>query len=313
MDVINQIRAKAKSSTKVIVLPEYNDARIQQAAKVIEEEGIAKVVVLSPDKIPSDKKRIYIEEFYRLRKSKVPGLDIKIVERIFEDTLYSAAIMTRLGEVDGFVAGASHTTADMARAAIYCLEVDSLFGYVCSSFIMIVPDCRLGENGLFIFADCGIIPEPNPSQLAAICLASVDLGRKVLNLLPRVAFLSYSTHGSSRDKIADKIKEALEIVKSRNPDLLVDGELQVDAAIVPEVAHKKYPNSPLGGRANILIFPNLEAGNISYKLVERLAKARALGPLIMGTTKPCSDLSRGCSVEDIVDVVAITSIRAQAG
>jgi len=311
MDVITMIRQKAKAQLKTIVLPEYDDPRIREAAAVIEKEGIARVLLLTPDKVDPKAKERYIEEFYKMRKVKSPGLDIDVARRLFEDTLYYAVMMTRLGEIDGFVAGASHTTSDMARAAIHCLEVDKRIGLACSCFIMAVPDCRYGDLGTFVFADCGIIPEPSVPQMASISIAAADLAQKVLGLVPRVALLSYSTKGSAKNKSAEKINEACMLLKAMAPDLLVDGELQVDAAIVPEVARIKYPDSVLGGRANVLIFPDLEAGNIAYKLVERLAKARALGPLIVGLNRPCSDLSRGCSVEDVVDVVAVTAIRAQ--
>jgi phosphate acetyltransferase len=176
---------------------------------------------------------------------------------------------------------------------------------------MVVPDCPYGQEGTFVFADCGIIPEPNARQLACISLAAAELASEVLNLTPRIAMLSYSTKGSAKSKSVDKIKETLGLLKEMAPHLVADGELQVDAAIVPEVAKIKYPDSPVGGRANILIFPDLEAGNIGYKLVQRLGRARALGPLLLGLNKPASDLSRGCLVEDIVDCVAVTAIRAQ--
>jgi phosphate acetyltransferase len=209
------------------------------------------------------------------------------------------------------VAGASHTTPDVARASIRCLGVDERFRVVSSCFIMTAPNCPYGEDGVFVFADCGIIPDPNSRQLACISLAAAEMTNKVLGITPRVALLSYSTHGSSQSKSIEKIAEAIKTLKEISPALLVDGELQVDAAIVPEVAKLKYPDSPLGGRANILIFPNLEAGNIGYKLTQRLAGARALGPLLLGLNKPASDLSRGCLVEDIVDCVAVTAIRTQ--
>ena len=244
-----------------------------------------------------------------MRKTK--GLDLETARRIFDDTLYCAAMMTKEGKVDGFVAGATHTTPDVARAAIHCLGVDERITIACSCFIMVVPDCLYGDNGTFIFADCGIVPEPNPRQLAYISLAAAELAEKVLGLTPRVALLSYSTKGSARGKSIDKIAESLELLKKIAPGLLVDGELQVDTAILPEVANIKYPNGILGGRANVLIFPDLEAGNIGYKLVERLGKARALGPLLLGLNKPCSDLSRGCSVDDIIDCVAVTALRAE--
>ncbi|MDP2923867.1 MAG: phosphate acyltransferase [Candidatus Omnitrophota bacterium] len=309
MDTITKIHQKAKAKLKTIVLPEYEDSRVVEAARIIEQEGMARVLLLTPDKInPADKER-YIDEFYQFRKTKES--DVNVIRKIFDEPLYYAAMMTRDGMADGFVSGASHTTPDVARAAIWCLGVDEHISIVTSAFIMVVPNCPLGEEGTFLFADCGIIPDPNPRQLACIALASAELARKVLDLNPRVALLSYSTKGSAKGKSVEKIGEAKELLKEIAPNLLVDGEMQVDAAIVPEVAKIKSPDSPVGGRANVLIFPNLEAGNISYKLVQRLANARALGPLLLGLNKPCSDLSRGCSVEDIVDCVAITAIRAQ--
>ena len=309
MNTITQIREEAKGKRKHIVLPEYDEPRTIEAVKIIEAEGLAQVTVLSPDKVnPLDNQR-YIEQFYEDFKAK--DMDLDAVKKYFSDTLYTAAMMTREGKFDGFVAGASHTTPDVARAAIRCLGIDERITIASSCFIMAVPHCIYGDHGTFVFADCGIIPEPNPRQLACIAVAASELGNKVLGLEPRIAFLSYSTKGSAKGKNVEKVLEALSVVREMAPNLLVDGEMQVDAAIVPEVAEIKYPNGPIGGRANVLIFPNLEAGNISYKLVERLAKARALGPLLMGLTKPCSDLSRGCSIEDIVDCVAVTAIRAQ--
>lgn len=309
MDAITKIRQKAKSNPKTIILPEYNDKRVVEAAKIIEQEGIAKAILLTPDKVDLKLKEKYIEQFSKMHEKK--GWSVNDIRKLFEDTLYYGAMMTREGKADGFVAGASHTTADMARAAIHCLEIDTHLTLVCGCFIMAVPDCSYGEEGMFIFADCGIIPEPNSRQLAYIALASAELLQKVIGVPPRVAFLSYSTKGSAKCKSADKEVEALKILKEVAPNLLADGELQVDAAIIPDVAKIKYPDSPVAGKANVLIFPDLDAGNISYKIVERLAKARALGPLMLGLNKPCSDLSRGCSVDDVVDCTAVTAIRAQ--
>jgi phosphate acetyltransferase len=220
-------------------------------------------------------------------------------------------MMTAENKFDGLVAGASHTTPDMVRASMRCLGIDERITLVSSCFIMDVPNCPYGEKGTFVFADCGVIPEPNSRQLACIALSAAEMGHKVLDLEPRIAFLSYSTKGSARTKSAEKIIEALGLLKEMAPELLADGELQVDAAIVPEVAKIKYPDSPVGGNANILIFPNLEAGNIGYKLAQRLSGARAVGPLMLGLNKPSSDLSRGCSFEDVVDCAAVTAIRAQ--
>jgi len=309
MDTIQQIRDKARSKKKTIVLPEYQDERVVEASKIIAREGIADVLLLTKDKIDPKEQERYTQEFYELRKGK--GIDIDSIRKMFEDPLYYAAMMTRNGKADGFVAGACHTTADTARAAIQCLGIDEHISIASSCFIMVVPDCPYGSAGTFIFADCGIIPEPNSRQLACISLATAELAQKVLGLSPKVALLSYSTKGSARGKSIEKISETLKTLKEMAPDLVVDGELQVDAAIVPEVAKIKHPVSIVAGQANVLIFPDLGAGNIGYKLVQRLAKARALGPLLMGLNKPCSDLSRGCLVEDVVDCVAVTAIRAQ--
>jgi phosphate acetyltransferase len=308
MDTIKRIREKARNRKKTIALPEYKDKRVSEAVPIIEAEGIAKPLLLTPDKIDPELKKKYIEEFYELRKAK--GVDMASVVKLFEDPLYYAAMLTRDGKVDGFVAGAAHTTADVCRSAITGIGLDERLMIASSCFIMVVPNCDFGDEGTFIFADCGVIPEPNARQLACIGIAAAELGARVLGFIPRIAFLSYSTKGSAKGKSIDKIQEALKNLKEMEPGLLADGELQVDAAIVPEVAKIKFPDSPVGGKANVLVFPNLEAGNICYKMTERLARARALGPLLMGLKKPCSDLSRGCSAEDVVDCVAVTAVRA---
>jgi phosphate acetyltransferase len=309
MDIVNRIRQKARARAKTIALPEIEDSRVKEAAKIIEKEGIAKILLFGRGMLDFDKQKVYIQQYYQLRKSK--GISFDEAAKILEDPLYCAAMMTRQGDIDGFVAGAAHTTPDVARAAIQCLGVDEKIGIASSCFVMNIANSPYQEEGVFIFADCGIVPEPNPRQLACIAVSNAELAQQVLDINPKVALLSYSTKGSARGKGIDKIVEALALAKEMRPDLLIDGELQVDAAIVPEVARIKCPDSILAGRANVLIFPDLEAGNIGYKLVQRLANARAIGPLIVGLNKPCSDLSRGCSVEDIVDCVAMTAIRAQ--
>lgn len=309
MDLIRHIRDKAKAKLKTIVLPEYGDKRVLEATRIIEKEGIARALLLTKDNINAQDKARYTEDFYQLRKAK--GITIDNAKELLEQPLYYAAMMVRSGKADGFVAGASHTTADVARAAIHCLGVDPRINIACSCFFISVPECFYGETGTFLFADCGIVPDPNSRQVASIAVITAELASKVLNIVPKVALLSYSTKGSARGKTIEKISEALQMARDMAPGLLIDGELQVDAAIVPDVAKIKCPDSPLNGMANILIFPNLEAGNIGYKLVQRLGRARAVGPLILGLNKPCSDLSRGCFVEDIVDCVAVTAIRAQ--
>ncbi len=309
MDTVIRIRQQAQKIIKTIVLPEYEDERTLEAARIIEKEKLAKPLVLTPDMIDKNELDRYIQEYYELYQSK--GIDLDTVKKLFSDNLYYAAMMTREGKADGLVAGAIHTTADMARASIRCIGLDERLTIASSCFIMDVPNCQYGNNGTFIFADCGIIPDPNARQLSCIALTAAELAGKVLNLTPRVAFLSYSTKGSAKTKSAEKITEALALLKEQAPGILADGEMQADAAIVPEVAQIKCPDSSLGGQANVLIFPNLEAGNIGYKLVQRLSGARAIGPLFLGLNKPASDLSRGCFVEDIVDSVAVTAIRAQ--
>ncbi|MFC1675245.1 phosphate acetyltransferase [Candidatus Omnitrophota bacterium] len=309
MDTIKKIREGARLRPKTVVLPESEDQRVLEAAKFIENEKIAKVILLGKDKINDKDKEYYIKEFYQLRKAK--GVKMQEVKKIFESPLYCAAMMVRSGKADAFVAGASNTTPDVARAAIWCLGVDERMKIASSAFIMVAPNSCHGEKGTLIFADCGIVPDPNPRQMACIAIESAGLAKRVLGIKPRVALLSYSTKGSAKGKSIDKVREALGILREMAPELSADGEIQVDAAIVPEVAKIKHPQSPLGGKANVLIFPNLDAGNIGYKLVQRLAGARAVGPLLLGLNAPCSDMSRGCSVEDIVDCVAAVSIMAK--
>lgn len=309
MDAIKLIREKAKHQSKTIVLSEGHDARVRRAAEFISKEGIAKVILLEKQTLDPKKIDEYTELFYQLRQHK--GASRDEAHAYASNPVFYGALMVREGLADGFVAGAATTTSDVARAALYCLGIDKRIATIASCFIMVVPNCPYGENGVFIFADCGIIPDPTTRQLAQIALSSAELARKVLGVTPRVALLSYSTKGSASGRFVERIREATAMLKDMSPDLLVDGELQVDAAIVPEVARTKNPDSPIQGNANILIFPNLESGNISYKLVERLSGGRALGPLLLGLVKPCSDLSRGCSWEDVVDCTAVTAIRAQ--
>jgi len=309
MNAIEKIRRRAGEKIKNIVLPEYEDDRTLEAEKIIRKEFLANPIVLTPDKIDKNLKEKYIQEYYELYKSK--DIDLETVKKLFSDNLYYAAMMTREGKADGLVAGAVHTTADVARACIRCIGLDERFTIASSCFIMDVANSQYGDNGTFIFADCGVIPDPNSRQLSCIAFTAAELAGKVLGITPRVAFLSYSTKGSARTKAAEKIAEALSLLKTLAPDILADGELQGDAAIVPEVAEIKCPDSPINGRANVLIFPNLEAGNICYKLVQRLSGCRAIGPLFLGLNKPASDLSRGCFAEDIVDSVAVTALRSQ--
>ncbi|MFA5272502.1 MAG: phosphate acyltransferase, partial [Candidatus Omnitrophota bacterium] len=219
--------------------------------------------------------------------------------------------MARRGYADGFVAGAQITSSAVIKASLSCLELDRSLGLISSCFIMAVPDCTYGENGVFLYADCGVIPYPTSEQLATIAISTSRFAKEILEFTPRAALLSFSTKGSAEGRWVDKIKEAVEIAKSKNSGFAIDGELQVDSALVPEVAKRKLGDSEVAGRANVLIFPNLDAGNICYKITQRLANARAVGPIILGTIQPCSDLSRGCDVDDVIDCTAITVIRAQ--
>ncbi|MFH1665358.1 MAG: phosphate acetyltransferase [Candidatus Omnitrophota bacterium] len=331
MSRILGLREKAKKNRKVIVLPEGEDERVVRAASFLAAEKITDVVLLGKkDEVMSiaekasisldnvglvdpsthDKRDELIGGYYELRKSK--GITPAEAESaITQNLVYYAAMMTRSGIVDGFVAGACHTTSDVARAAIQCLRLDREIGTVSSSFIIEMENCRFGADGLFIYADCGIIPCPNARQLAGIAVAASDLFMKLFGIEPRVAMLSYSTKGSAKSESGERILEALAKIKAKRPGLLIDGELQLDSAIVPEVAGLKCPGSEVEGKANVLIFPSLDAGNISYKLSQRLGNARAVGPIIQGLDKPCSDLSRGCSWEDVADTAAVTAIRAQ--
>ena len=309
MDTITLIREKAKKQSKTIVLPEGNDERVCKAAEFLTKEKIANIILLEKDHLDPQKIEQYTELYFQIRQHK--GVSRDEAHEIAKNPVFYGALMVREGLADGFVAGAATTTPDVAKAGLYCIGIDKRIATIASCFIMLVPNCSYGENGVFIFADCGIVPDPTTRQLAQIAISSGELAKKVLDFTPRVAMLSYSTKGSAGGRFVERIREATAMLHEMMPDLLVDGELQVDAAIVPHVAKIKNPNSPIQGDANILIFPNLEAGNISYKLVERLSGGRALGPLLMGLVKPCSDLSRGCSWEDVVDCAAVTAIRAQ--
>lgn len=307
--VISDLRERARRDPKKIIFPEASDERVLKAVERIKDEGIAHPLLLTHDNLDPEKQEEFANIFYE--RKQVKGITFEEAREIMENPLYYAAMMVRLGYADGFVAGAVSTTSNVIRSAINCLRIDRKIGIVSSCFIMSVPDCNYGNNGLFIYADCGVIPYPTSEQLALISLSAARFARDVLDITPRVALLSFSTKGSAKGRWIDKVKEAVDIAHSKDSSVLVDGELQADSAIVPEVAKRKVADSEVAGKANILIFPNLDAGNICYKLTERLAGARAIGPIILGTVQPCSDLSRGCSVDDIVDCTAVTVIRAQ--
>lgn len=307
--VVNRLRERARKDPKVIVFPEADDERIVEAVKRIEEEGIAKPLLLTQDNFEPEKQEEFANLFFE--RKQVKGVTFEEARELMENPLYYAAMMARYGYADGFVAGAKYTTSAVVRTALNCLEVDKEARIVSSCFIMTVPNCSYGEGGVFVYADCGVIPYPTSEQLANIAISSARFTRDILEITPRVALLSFSTKGSAEGRWVDKIKDAVEIANTKSNGFLIDGELQGDSALVPEVASRKLGESQVAGNANVLIFPNLDAGNICYKLTQRLANARAIGPIILGTKQPCSDLSRGCDVEDIIDCTAVNVIRAQ--
>lgn len=329
MSIFKKIRDKASGNLKRIVLPESNDERTIEAARFILDNKIAKLIVVGDDSVRKkikSKNTLLLEvlnpaaykdieriaaEYYELRKPK--GMtEEEARQAVLKDYLTFGAMLVRDDAADGFVAGANHTTPNVIRAALRCLVIDMEIAVVSGAFLMEVPDCPYGEHGVFVFADCAVNPQPNARQLSGIAVTSATLFQKLTGKRPVVAFLSYSSKGSAEGELVNRIREAVTRAKETAPDLLIDGELQADSAIVPEVAKIKCGDNPVAGRANVLIFPNLDSGNISYKLAQRLANARAVGPLLQGFKNPCSDLSRGCSAEDIVDAVAATAIRAQS-
>jgi phosphate acetyltransferase len=325
--ILEKIREKASKNLKRIVLPETDDERTMEAVEFILDNKISRLIIVGDESL---KKKIrskntdllqvidpatykdtekMINEYYELRKIK--GMTPEEARKVIStDYLIFGAMLVRNDIADGFVAGANHTTPDVIRAALRCLTIDREIGVVSGAFLMEIPNCPYGEEGVFIFADCGVNPQPNARQLSGIAVASATLFQKLTGKRPMVAFLSYSSKGSAEGELVDKIREAVSRAKEIAPDLMIDGEFQADSAIVPEVARIKCGDNPVAGHANVLIFPNLDSGNISYKLTQRLANARAVGPLLTGFRKPCSDLSRGCSAEDIVDAVAVTAVRA---
>ena len=329
MGFIDVIKAKAKADKKTIVLPESEDRRTYEAAAQILKEGLADIIIVGSeeavkkggegldltgvkvvDPATSDKTAAYIDKLVELRQKK--GMTPEQAKDILlNQYLYYGVMMVKMGDADGMVSGACHSTADTLRPCLQILKTKPGTKLVSAFFLMEVPNCEFGENGTFVFADCGLNQNPNPEELAAIAASSAESFKALVGAEPRVAFLSHSSMGSAKHADIDKVVEAVKIAKEQNPDVMMDGELQLDAAIVPSVGASKAPGSPVAGKANVLVFPDLDAGNIGYKLVQRLAKAEAYGPVTQGIAAPVNDLSRGCSAEDIVGVVAITAVQCQ--
>ena len=329
MNFIDRIKERAKSDKKRIVLPESMDKRVIEAAEEILKEDLAEVVIVGKkedileisqgydiskaiivDPFTEEYTEELINELVELRKSKGMTYD-EAKKLLLEDYMYYACMLVKTGRADGVVSGACHSTSNTLRPALQIIKTKPGVMLVSAFFLMVVPDCEYGENGTFIFGDSGLEQNPTPEKLAAIAASSADSFKLLVEAEPRVAMLSHSTMGSAAHADVDKVVEGVRIAKEMYPQYKIDGEMQLDAAIVPEIAKSKAPESEVAGHANVLIFPDLDAGNIGYKLVQRLAKAEAYGPICQGIAAPVNDLSRGCSADDIVGVVAITAVQAQ--
>ena len=330
MSMIEMIKNKARANVKSIVLPEGDEPRTVSAASIIKKEALAVPILLgNPEKIASvakeqgadiegitiidplnsDKAEHYTNELYELRKAK--GVTLEDAKKLVEDPMYYGIMMVKLGDADGLVSGAVHTTGDMLRPALQIIKTKPGMKVVSSSFLMDCPNKSIGDNGLLVYADCVVIPCPTAEELAHIAIAAAETAQVLCGIEePRVAMLSFSTKGSAKHELVTKVQEATKMAHELAPDLLLDGEMQFDAALVPEIGASKAKGSPVAGRANVLIFPDIQAGNIGYKITERLGGADCFA-VLQGLAKPCNDLSRGCCVEDIVNTVAMTSVQAQ--
>ena len=326
MKIIEKIIEKAKKNKKTIVLPEYMDKRILKAAEIAVNQDIANIIIIGDkDSISTDidlskitfinpnnssLTNIFINKLYELRKEK--GMTLEEAKKLInEDYMYFACMLVKEGMADGIVSGACHSTSNTLRPALQIVKTKKDCKLVSGFFLMEVPDCEYGEDGTFVFADCGLVQDPTSEELAYIAKSSQESFELLTGKKSKIAMLSHSTKGSAKHELVDKVVNAVNLTHEKYPELELDGELQLDAAIIPEIGKMKAPDSKIAGHANTLIFPNLDAGNIGYKLVQRLGKADAYGPLTQGIAAPINDLSRGCSVNDIVGVIAITALQAQ--
>lgn len=331
MDFIEKIKQRAKQDIKTIVLPEADDIRTLKATELVLKEKYANIIligneqkvkeiarandvnidgvkIINPQSSPDYEK--YAELLYELRKHK--GMTFEQAKETTLNPVYFGMLMVKNNDADGLVSGAAHSTADTLRPALQILKTAPNTKLVSAFFVMVVPNCEYGSNGVFIFSDSGLNANPNADELSEIAISSSKSFEQLVGEEAKVAMLSYSTYGSAKSELTQKVIEATKLLKEKAPEIKSDGELQLDAAIIPEIAASKAPGSPIKGEANVLIFPDLDAGNIGYKLVQRLAKAEAYGPLCQGISKPVNDLSRGCNYKDIAGVIAITAVQAQS-